>query len=122
MRENELTGFSRGVALVDDVSVLVQLDVGLANNVFVLFPRRQIERIRFETRFAVRADTLVCFLNIFLRHVIIRLELCVAAVSHARMNSPAFRAALRSLTMYPFSSSSMLAWPTTCLSSSHAVR
>src|SRR5438128_4845165 len=83
MRENELAGFSRRIALVDDVAVFIKLNVRLADNVFVLFPRRQIKRKRFVTRLPVSTHALVRLLDIFLRHVIAWLELCITAVSHA---------------------------------------
>ena len=46
--ENELTALSGGVTLVDDVALFVELDVRLADDVFVLFPRGQVERKRLE--------------------------------------------------------------------------
>ena len=74
--------FARGVSLVDDVAVFIELDVGLTDDVFVLFPRGQIERPRLELGlFALGfLDLLVCRLDIFQRNVLARLELRVAAI------------------------------------------
>ena len=80
-RQDEFAGFSRRVALVDDVSVLVQLNVRLADNVFVFHPGCQVERIRLTTcLLAIRTDALVSAINVFLRHMIARFEFCVATI------------------------------------------
>src|SRR5213080_3576117 len=83
MRQDKLAGLSRGVTLVDDVAVLIQFDVRLTNYVLVLYPRRQIERMRFEARLAINAGALVGLLEFFLRHVIVGLELRGAAIDDA---------------------------------------
>ena len=50
----------------------------------VLFPGGQIKRIGLKTRLhAIGADALVGLLNIFSRHMVEGLELCIAAVSDA---------------------------------------
>src|SRR5205807_2457536 len=81
LRENEFSSFARGVALVDDVTIVVKFDIGLTDDVLVFFPRGQIKRMGIIARlFAVGADTFVRFVNIVLRHVLARLELCLAAI------------------------------------------
>src|SRR2546427_11737724 len=79
--ENEFAGFPRCVALVDDVAILVKFDIGLTDDVLVLFPGGEIERMRIIARlFAAGADTFVRFVDVVLRHVLARLELCLAAI------------------------------------------
>src|SRR2546427_7042670 len=79
--ENEFAGFPRCVALVDDVAILVKFDIGLTDDVLVLFPGGEIEGMRIRTSlFAAGADTFVRFVNVVLRHVLARLELCLAAI------------------------------------------
>ena len=81
LRENEFAGFPRCVALVDDVAILVKFDIGLTDDVLVLFPGGEIEGMRIITSlFAAGADTFVRFVNVVLRHVLARLELCLAAI------------------------------------------
>ena len=59
--QNELAGFARSVALVDDVACFVEPDVRLSNDVLVFFPRRQVERPRLRLRLAaVLTNLLVC--------------------------------------------------------------
>src|SRR6185369_11673997 len=85
-RENELARFSRGVTLVDDGAVFIELDVGLTNDVFVLFPRSEIERPRLVfSSPRICAELLVALLDLFERHVIARFELRVAAVDDANV-------------------------------------
>ena len=84
MRENKFSCLSRGVSFVDDVAVFVERDVRLSYDMFVLNPRRQIKRKRFIARLlAARTDAFVRFIDIVLRHMIARLELCAAAVPDA---------------------------------------
>ena len=47
---DEFTLLTGGVSLVDEVALFVKLDIGLADDVAVLFPCGQVERIRLETR------------------------------------------------------------------------
>src|SRR6185369_5431357 len=85
-RENELTSLSRGIAVIDDVSVLIELNVGLTDDVLVLFPRRQVEGpwlIVSLARFA--GEFLVTFFDLFERHVIAGLELRVTPVDDANV-------------------------------------
>src|ERR1043166_1159226 len=77
---NELSLLPRGVALIDDVTSFIDLDVRLADDVTVLFPRGQIERPRLVVGLFAAADTFVGVINSLLRHVLARLEFCVASV------------------------------------------
>ena len=55
-------------ALVDDVALFVEFDVGLTDDMLVLFPRRQIKGPRLILGLApVCADALIGFINIVLR-------------------------------------------------------
>ena len=85
-RGHEFASLARCVALVNDIALLVQFDVGLSNDVLILFPRRQVERERLRLGLApVRAHALVCFFNLVLRNMIARLELRVASVNDAHV-------------------------------------
>src|SRR5207237_5463369 len=62
----------------------VEPDVRLAYDMFVFFPGSQIKRIRLVAGLvSAGANALVSFVDVVLRHVIIRLELRIAAVSDA---------------------------------------
>ena len=50
MLQDEVTGLPHVHQFVDQLAVLVHFHVGLRDEVLVLFPRRQIERIRNEVR------------------------------------------------------------------------
>ena len=63
-RQDEVAGLTRVHAVGRELPVLVELDVGLRDDVLVLFPRRQVEAVRLELdalllRPAVGADELV---------------------------------------------------------------
>src|SRR6185436_15892114 len=90
LRENKLARLSRGVALVDDVTVFIELDVGLTDDVFVFLPRRQVERPWLKLSFTpIAGNLLVGLVDVFLRNVIAGLQLRVAAVDHANVfNDP----------------------------------
>src|SRR5581483_7817943 len=83
MSENELARFARSVALVDDVTVLIECGVSRFDDVLILFPGRQVERKRLVARFAIGTHALVCLFDYFLRHVIAGLEFRVATVDDA---------------------------------------
>ena len=48
MLQDEVAGLPRVDQLVDDVALLIELDVGLRDDVLVLFPRREVIAVSFE--------------------------------------------------------------------------
>src|SRR5205085_2459671 len=98
--ENELARFARGVALVDDVARLVKLDVRLPDDVLILFPSGQVERVRLMFGLTpVCADALVRAHDLIFVDVVARLVFRVAAVDDAHVfDDPArFNLAIRRL-------------------------
>ena len=79
---DELTLLPCSIALLYQVSLFVQLNIGLPDNVPILFPCGQIERVRFELSLlsAVLGNLAVGFLDVFERYVLVRLELRSPAV------------------------------------------
>src|SRR5207247_901706 len=80
---DELTTLAGRVSLVDEVTLLIKLDVSLADDIAVLFPRRQIEGEWLKYRLlAVRTNTLVRDLHILERYVVARLEFRITAIRY----------------------------------------
>ncbi len=99
MGKNKLAGFSRGISFVDNVAVFIKRNVRLSDDMFVFFPGSQVKRVRLVAGLiAASADAFVGFIDVLLRHMIIRLELRITAVSdahkfshHAVDNFPVWR-------------------------------
>ena len=72
--ENEFAGLSSSVALVDDIARLIEYDVGLTDNVLILFPCGQVKRpwLGFSPA-TIAGKFLVGLLNFLLRDVLTRL-------------------------------------------------
>ena len=85
-RQDEFPCLARSVAFVNDVTVFVQLNVGLSDNVLIFFPRRQIKRPRFSIGLtSVRSHALVRLRHLFARNMLAWLKLRVASVDDSHV-------------------------------------
>src|SRR5690606_6447521 len=96
---DEFTAMACGVPLVNEIALRVKLDIRLADDPFILFPRSEIERIWLELGLlpAALGDLAVRLFDIFQRGVLVRLKAGVAAVvdlnvfDNATVHDPAVR-------------------------------